>query len=83
MYVWLVLTDESPFSVSTTGLHALCAIWIGALLPIVSPRSTAREEAAARRTAARMNPGAEGNMHARVGSIKKACPASALAMDRC
>ena len=55
MYAWLVLTEERPFSVSTTGLFALCAIWIGALLPIVTRRSTAREEAAARRSAARMN----------------------------
>ena len=49
MYVWLVLTEERPFSVSTTGLFALCAIWIGVLLPIVIHRSTAREEAAAQR----------------------------------
>ena len=47
MYAWLVLTEERPVSVWTTGLLALCAIWIGALLPIVIRRSTAREEAAA------------------------------------
>ena len=41
--------EERPFSVSTTGLFALCAIWIGTLLPIVIRRSTAREEAAAQR----------------------------------
>ena len=34
MYAWLVLTEERPFSVSTTGLFALCAVWIGVLLPI-------------------------------------------------
>ena len=49
MYAWLVLTEERPFSVSTTGLFALCAIWIGTLLPIVMQRATAREEAAAQR----------------------------------
>ena len=49
MYAWLVLTEERPFSVSTTGLFALCAVWIGVLLPIVMRRATAREEAAAQR----------------------------------
>ena len=49
MYAWLVLTEERPFSVWTTGLLALCAIWIGVLLPIVMRRATAREEAAAQR----------------------------------
>ena len=49
MYAWLVLTEERPFSVSTTGLFALCAVWIGVLLPIVMQRATAREEAAAQR----------------------------------
>ena len=49
MYAWLVLTEERPLSVSTTGLFALYAIWMGALLPIVIRRSTAREKAAAQR----------------------------------
>ena len=49
MYAWLVLTEERPFSVWTTGLFALCAVWIGVLLPIVMRRATAREEAAAQR----------------------------------
>ena len=59
MYAWLVLTEERPFSVSTTGLFALCAVWIGTSCCRSSceGRRPARRP---RRSAARMNPGTEG-----------------------
>ncbi len=49
MYAWLVLTQGRPFRVAVIVLFALCAVWIGVLLPIVMRRATAREEAAAQR----------------------------------
>ena len=49
MYAWFVITQGRLFRVAVIGLFALCAVWIGVLVPIAMRRATAREEAAAQR----------------------------------
>ena len=55
MYAWLVLTQGRPFSVSTTGLLALCAIWTGSVPCCRSSFAGRRPARRPRRSAARMN----------------------------
>ena len=63
LYVCSQLASSRPFRVVAIGMFALCAIWMGVLLPIFIRRGTAPAKRL-RRRAARMSPGAEDRTYA-------------------